>query len=130
MGGRHVRWREAVAVTLLLALAGAAWAQEAYTVKGLRMNKVTLYKDCNMEGKGREFTREDLERSKPWVVTKDPKTSVHYWTKMDDGDYCVKAFAIETDKPVPVVQGEECGTKVAGRPLKTGAVRGVGGRCP
>ncbi len=129
MGERHVRWREVALVTLLLGTGGAAWAQETFTVTGLRMSKVTLYKDCNMEGKGREFTREDLEKRKPWVVTKDPKTSVYYWAKMDDGNYCVKAFAVETDRAVPVVRDEECGTKVAGRPLKTGAVRGVGEKC-
>lgn len=128
MRGQCVRWREAIVVTGLLAAGGAAWAEEAFNVTGLRMNKVTLYKDCNME-KGVPFTREDLEKRKPWRATKDPNTSVHYWVKMDDGNYCVKAFAVETDRAVPVAKDEECNTRVAGRPPKTGAVRGVGEEC-
>jgi hypothetical protein len=128
MRGRHVRGREAVGAALLLIAGGAAWAQDAFNVTGLRMSRVTLYKDCNME-KGMPFTREDLEKRKPLRATKDPNTSVHYWVKLDDGNYCVKAFAVETDKPVPVVRDEECNTKVAGRPPKTGAIRGVGEKC-
>jgi hypothetical protein len=123
-----VRGREAVGAALLLIAGGAAWAQDAFNVTGLRMSRVTLYKDCNME-KGMPFTREDLEKRKPLRATKDPNTSVHYWVKLDDGNYCVKAFAVETDKPVPVVRDEECNTKVAGRPPKTGAIRGVGEKC-
>lgn len=128
MRGRRVRWRETAGAVLVLIAGGAAWAQEAFTVTGLRMNRVTVYKDCNME-KGIPFTRDDLEKRKPLRATRDPNTSVHYWVKLDDGDYCVKAFAVETDKPVPVVKDEECNTKVAGRPPKTGAVRGVGEKC-
>ena len=128
MRGRRVRWREAAGAALVLIVGGAAWAQDAFNVTGLRMNRVTLYKDCNME-KGIPFTRDDLEKRKPLRATKDPNTSVHYWVKLDDGNYCVKAFAVETDKPVPVVKDEECNTKVAGRPPKTGAVRGVGEKC-
>jgi hypothetical protein len=41
----------------------------------------------------------------------------------------VKAFAVETDRAVPVAKDEECNTRVAGRPPKTGAVRGVGEGC-
>ncbi len=128
MGGPGVRWREAIVVALLLTATGAAWAEEAFNVVGLRMSKVTLYKDCNMD-KGIPFTREDLDKRKPWRATRDSSTAVYYWVKMDDGNYCVKAFAVETDKPVPVVKDEECHTRVAGRPPKTGAVRGVGEGC-
>jgi len=128
MGRRFMRWREAIIVAGLLGADGAAWAQEAFNVTGLRMNKVMLYKDCNME-KGVPFTREDLEKRKPWPAKKDPNTSVYYWVKMDDGNYCVKAFAVETDRTVPVARDEECKTSVAGRPPKTGAVRGVGEGC-
>lgn len=138
MKRRLGRWREAAVAALVLAVGAAGWAPAVtaqatpgagpFNIVGLRMSKVTLYKDCSME-KGVPFSREDLEKRKPWRATSDPKTAVYYWVKMDDGDYCVKAFAVETDRVVPVVKGEECQTRVAGRPPKTGAVRGVGERC-
>ena len=101
---------------------------EAFNIVGLRMSKVTLYRDCSMD-KGVSFSREDLEKRKPWRATNDAKTAVYYWVKMDGADYCVKAFAVETDRVVPVAKDEECKTRVAGRPPKTGAVRGVGESC-
>ena len=138
MTRRIGRWREATAAVLVLAGASAAGAPavsaqatpgpETFNIVGLRMNKVTLYKDCSMD-KGVAFSREDLEKRKPWRATNDAKTAVYYWVKMDGGDYCVKAFAVETDRVVPVVKDEECKTRVAGRPPKTGAVRGVGESC-
>jgi hypothetical protein len=87
-----------------------------------------LYQNCNLE-KGVPFTREDLEKRKPLRATSDPKTAVYYWIKLENTDYCVKAFAVETDRTVPVVKDEACRTRVAGRPPRTGAVRGVGEGC-
>ena len=101
---------------------------QSFNIVGLRMNKVTLYRECAMD-KGVSISRDDVEKRKPWRATSDPKTSVYYWVKMDGVDYCVKAFAVETDRVVPVAKDEECRTRVAGRPPKTGAVRGVGENC-
>jgi hypothetical protein len=126
-----------VTAGLVLAAATVAWpaaprAQDppaqSFNIVGLRMNKVTLYRECAMD-KGVSISREDVEKRKPWRATTDPKTSVYYWVKMDGADYCVKAFAVETDRTVPVAKDEECRTRVAGRPPKTGAVRGVGENC-
>jgi hypothetical protein len=138
MRRRLERWREAVVAAVVLAGATAGWTPgvsaqgtpgpEAFNIVGLRMSKVTLYRDCSMD-KGVSFSREDLEKRKPWRATNDAKTAVYYWVKMDGGDYCVKAFAVETDRVVPVAKDEECKTRVAGRPPKTGAVRGVGESC-
>ena len=138
MKRRRERWREAAVAAVVLAGATAGWTPgvsaqgtpgpEAFNIIGLRMSKVTLYRDCSMD-KGVSFSREDLEKRKPWRATNDAKTAVYYWVKMDGGDYCVKAFAVETDRVVPVVKDEECKTRVAGRPPKTGAVRGVGESC-
>lgn len=138
MKRRPERWREAVVAAVALAGATAGWTPgvsaqgtpgpETFNIVGLRMSKVTLYRDCSME-KGVSLSREDLEKRKPWRATNDAKSAVYYWVKMDGGDYCVKAFAVETDRPVPVVKDEECRTRVAGRPPKTGAVRGVGESC-
>ena len=137
MKRRPERWREAAVAAMVLAGA-VGWTPgvsaqgtpgpEAFNIIGLRMSKVTLYRDCSMD-KGVPFSREDLEKRKPWRATNDAKTAVYYWVKMDGGDYCVKAFAVETDRVVPVVKDEECRTRVAGRPPKTGAVRGVGESC-
>jgi len=137
MKRRPERWREAAVAAMVLAGA-VGWTPgvsaqgtpgpEAFNIIGLRMSKVTLYRDCSMD-KGVPFSREDLEKRKPWRATADAKTAVYYWVKMDGGDYCVKAFAVETDRVVPVVKDEECRTRVAGRPPKTGAVRGVGESC-
>ena len=138
MRRRLDRWREAAVTAAVLAVAGAGWTPgasaqatsgpESFNIVGLRMSRVTLYKDCSMD-KGVAFSREDLEKRKPWRATTDAKTAVYYWVKMDGAEYCVKAFAVETDRVVPVVKDEECRTRVAGRPPKTGAVRGVGENC-
>ena len=135
MRRRLERWREAA---VALAVSSVGWTPgvsaqvttgaEAFIIVGLRMSKVTLYRDCSMD-KGVPFSREDLEKRKPWRATNDAKTAVYYWVKMDGADYCVKAFAVETDRVVPVAKDEECKTRVAGRPPKTGAVRGVGESC-
>lgn len=137
MTRRLGRWRRAVLAGVVLAAAGAVWppplpAQnnptQSFNIVGLRMGKVTLYRECAMD-KGVTISREDVEKRKPWPATSDPKTSVYYWVKMDGADYCVKAFAVETDRAVPVAKDEECQSRVAGRPPKTGAVRGVGEKC-
>jgi hypothetical protein len=118
----------AAAVSILLGGISDVASQEAFSVVGLRMSKVTLYRDCNMD-KGMSFSREDFEKRKPLRATTDPKTAVYYWVRLDGVDYCVKAFAVETDRVVPVVKDAECQTRVAGRPPKTGAVRGIGEGC-
>lgn len=137
MTRRLGRWRSAVLAGLGLAAAGAVWpahlpAQDnptqSFNITGLRMSKVTLYRQCAMD-QGVTLSREDVEKRKPWPATSDPKTAVYYWVKMDGADYCVKAFAVQTDRAMPVAKDEECRTRVAGRPPKTGAVRGVGENC-
>jgi len=117
----------AAAVVSVLFVSGAL-AQDAFNVVGLRLSKVTLYRDCSMD-KGMSFSREDLDKRKPLRATADPKTAVYYWVKIDGADYCVKAFAVETDRTVPVSKTGDCRSQVAGRPPKTGAVRGLGEVC-
>ena len=129
MGIRQSLVSPATVLFMSLVVADAASSQETLHVTGLRMNKVTLYKDCDTT-KGVPFTREDLEKRKPWQATRDPSTALHYWVTMDGQKYCVRAFAVETDRPV-TVGGDiaECQTRVAGSQPKTGAVRGVGESC-
>lgn len=124
---RYLAGAAAVVSVLFVDVSGTL-AQDAFNVVGLRLSKVTLYRDCSMD-KGLAFSREDLDKRKPLRATVDPKTAVYYWVKIDGADYCVKAFTVETDRAVPVVKDEECRTRVAGRPPKTGAVRGLGEVC-
>src|SRR5690242_11273182 len=137
MTRRLGRWHRAVTAGLVLAAATAAWpaapraqdtSTQSFNIVGLRMSKVTLYRERAMD-RGASISREDGEKRKPWRATTDPKTSASYGAKMDGADYCVKAFAVETDRALPVAKDEECRARVAGRPPKTGAVRGVGENC-
>lgn len=126
MGIRRFRVGQAAVLFMSLILADVVSSQETFNVTRLRLSKVTLYKDCD-PAKGTSFTREDLEKRKPWPATTDPNTALHYWVTLDGEKYCVKAFAVETDRPVAAVG--ECQTQVAGAPPRTGAVRGLGESC-
>jgi len=130
MRARSIRLPEATVVALLLAGAGTAWAQETFNVKGLRTDKVTLY-DCNPDKEKRrpqrEVAKKDFRGS--WSATRDPSSTLYLKVRVDKSEYCVRAFAVETDKPVTIQKDKECGAMVAGRQLKTGATRGVGEEC-
>jgi hypothetical protein len=130
MGRRRMRWREGLGITLVLcgASAGpAAPAEESWTVKGLRTEKVTLY-DCNPDRDKRkplmDVTRKDFKG--PWVATRDPASPLYLKVQVDHVEYCVRAFAVDTEKPVAIDRDRECGAMVAGKLPKTGATRGVG----
>ena len=131
MSARNMRPPEAIVVLLLLAGAGTAWAQETFNVKGLRTEKVTLY-DCNPEKEKRkpqkEVAKKDFRGS--WPAARDPSSPLYLKVQVDKSEYCVRAFAVETDKPVVIQKDKECGAMVAGRQQKTGATRGVGEACP
>jgi hypothetical protein len=118
-----MRLRPEIVATLLLAAAGTAAADQPLNITGLRTDPITLYKDCKMD-QGIPVTRQQFQG--PWAAVKKD-SSLYFWVKRSDGDYCVKAFSVQTDQ-AKVVDGE-CGAKVAGRPPRTGAVRGVGGGC-
>ncbi|HEY7869996.1 MAG TPA: hypothetical protein VIF59_12255 [Methylomirabilota bacterium] len=125
-----MRWREALGIGLLLAGADAAGAQETFTVKALRTEKVTLY-DCNPEKDKRkpqrEVARKDFQGG--WPATRDPASSLYLKVQVDRTEYCVRAFSVETDRTVTIEKDQECGAMVAGKQPKTGATRGVGEKC-
>jgi hypothetical protein len=134
MRGRPMRWREALGIALLLAgaAAPAAMAQgtDAFSVKGLRTAKVTLY-DCNKEKDKRQAIR-DVTRDKfvgPWPAIRDPDSPLYLKVQVDQMEYCVRAFAVETDRTVTIQKDIECRAMVAGKQPKTGATRGVGEEC-
>jgi hypothetical protein len=126
MSIRQLLVSPATVLFMSLVVADVASSQETLNVTGLRMNRITLYKDCDTT-QGVPFTREDLEKRKPWPATRDPSSTLNYWVTMDGQKYCVRAFAVETDQAVTV--GGECQPRVAGGQPKTGAVRGVGETC-
>ena len=125
MRERRVRWRPEIAGVVLLVLAGSAWAQE-FNITGLRTDSVTLYRDCKMD-QGVPISKQQFQG--PWPARKDPGSTLYFHVVRDGVKYCVKAFSVWTDQTVKVDKDSECGAKVAGRPPKTGAVRGVGEGC-
>lgn len=135
MRGRHVRWRETLAIALVLLGGGgagsaAAQGDETFSVKGLRTEKVTLY-DCNKEKDKRKAVRE-VTREKfvgPWPATRDPDSPLYLKVQVERVEYCVRAFAVDTDKTVTIQKDIECRATVAGKQPKTGATRGVGEEC-
>lgn len=130
MRGRRMRWREALGIAVLLAAGAPAWGQETFSVKGLRTEKVTLY-DCNPEKDKRRAQREVARKdfTAAWPATRDPASPLYLRVQVDRAEYCVRAFAVETDRPVVIQKDAECGTMVAGKQPKTGATRGVGEAC-
>jgi hypothetical protein len=129
MRGRRVRWREALGIALLV-LGGVGFApaaEETFSVKGLRTEKVTLY-DCNPEKDKRkavkDVARKDFQGA--WPATRDPASSLYLRVLVDRDEYCVRAFAVETDRTVTIGRDSQCGAMVAGKQPKTGATRGVG----
>jgi hypothetical protein len=130
MRERRMRWCEALGIALLLggpSAAPAAAAEETWSVKGLRTEKVTLY-DCNPDRDKRkpqmDVARKDFKG--PWVATRDPASPLYLKVQVDRAEYCVRAFAVDTEKPVAIERDRECGAMVAGKLPKTGATRGVG----
>lgn len=134
MGRRRMWGREALGIALLLwgtSTGSAAAAEETWMVKGLRTEKVTLY-DCNPDRDKRkpqiDVSRKDFKG--PWVATRDPASPLYLKVQVERVEYCVRAFAVETDKTVTIQKDMECRAMVAGKQPKTGATRGVGEECP
>ena len=135
MRGRRMRWREALAIALVLVGGGgagsaAAQGNETFSVKGLRTDKVTLY-DCNKEKDKRRAVKE-VTRDKfvgPWPAIRDPDSPLYLKVQVEQVEYCVRAFAVDTDKAVTIQKDIECRAMVAGKQPKTGATRGVGEEC-
>jgi hypothetical protein len=125
-----MRWREALGIGLLLAGATAPAVAETFSVKGLRTEKVTLY-DCNPDKDKRrpqmDVARKDFHAA--WPATRDPVSPLFLRVQIERTEYCVRAFAVETDRPVAIQKDAECGAMVAGKQPKTGATRGVGEAC-
>ena len=74
-----------------------------------------------------EVAREDFKG--PWPATRDPASPLYLRVQVEQVEYCVRAFAVDTDKTVTIQKDSECRATVAGKQPKTGATRGVGEEC-
>jgi hypothetical protein len=116
--------RNALIVLVLLAAVTTAAAQGATQVTKLRMPKVALY-DCADGSKKMDFAQKDFQT--PWPVTAKPTEAGLLPVKVGGVDYCVRLYAVETDKAITTTS--ECGALVAANQPKSGATRGVGEEC-
>jgi len=116
--------RSAVIVLALLAVAVTAAAQEVWQVTKLRTPKVALY-DCADGSKKTDFAQKDFQA--PWPVTSGPSDAGLLGVKVNGTDYCVRAYAVETNKAITAKT--DCGALVAANQPKMGATRGVGEDC-
>jgi hypothetical protein len=116
----------ALVVFLLLATVATAASQDASRVTKLRMPKVGLYKCPDGTEKLKEVSQSDFRGS--WPVTGKPTDSGLLPVKVDGADYCVRMYAVETDKVIST--SSDCGAVVASNQPKSGATRGVGENCP
>lgn len=131
MTRRPMRWRDALGFTLALSAVAAPVAAETFSVTALRTEKVTLY-DCNPD-KDKRKAQAEVDRKSfvpAWPATRDPVSPLYLKVHANGGEYCVRAFAVQTDRPVRIEKDAECGAMVAGKQPKTGAIRGVGEKCP
>jgi len=121
---RSVVRRDAVVAVGLLAVVGTATAQDAWKVTKLRTEKVALY-DCKDGNKKSEYARKDFRD--PWPVLGLPTAGGLLPVRVDGQSYCVRPYAVETNKPVAA--SSECGAVVAAGQAKSAATRGMGEEC-
>ena len=114
--------RELIVAAVLLGLVAAAAAQDAWHVTRLRTANVTLF-DCKDGSKKTEYAQKDFQA--PWPILAGPSEAGLLTVKVGADQYCVRAYAVETNKPVAA--SSDCGALVAANQPKAGATRGVGG---
>lgn len=113
--------REVTLVIALLGVVGVAAAQDVQVTK-LRTAKVALL-DCKDGAKKMDYAQKDFQA--PWPVLAGPSEAGLLTVKVGNEQYCVRAYAVETNKPVAA--SSDCGALVAANQPKAGATRGVGG---
>jgi len=111
-----------IVVAMLLGVVATAAAQDAVQVTKLRTPKVVLF-DCADGSKKADFAQKDFQA--PWPVLAGPSDAGLLTVKVGAEQYCVRAYAVETNKPVAA--SSDCGALVAANQPKAGATRGVGG---
>jgi hypothetical protein len=123
---RSLRGSAAVLAALVLAAPAAARAQDGMKVLRLRTEKVPLYDCADSARRKTEFARKDFQGSWP-VVSGGTTPSGFLRVQVGGEQYCVRAYAVETDKPIAA--SSECGAVVAAAQQKSAATRGLGAEC-
>ncbi len=126
MTTRHLLRLEAIAVLLLLGAPDAGRAEESrFNVTALRADRIDLY-DCGDKKKtGQELTKVGFSGSLPAAT--ESGSPLYLRVHVNGQPYCVKAFAVQTDKTIAVPE-TKC-VQVAGKQPGSGATRGIGNRC-
>ena len=127
MRTRHPLRLEAIVLLLLLGAPGAGRAQEGrLNVTALRSERVDLY-ECGEDKKktDQKLTRAGFSGSLP--ACSEPGSSLYLRVHVNGQPYCVRAYAVETDKTV-AVPDSKC-IQVAGKQVNTGSNRGIGNGC-
>jgi hypothetical protein len=81
--------------------------------------------DCNDGSKKGDFAKSAFRAPWPAGPSKQPGLLA---VQVNGAWYCVRAYAVETNKPVDVKA--ECGAVVAEKHPKSAATRGIGEECP
>lgn len=120
--GHKLGWTIAMGLGLA-STTSVCWSQEKLEVTKLRTESVALL-DCNdLSKQPKLFARSEF--TKPWTVIEKGAPSGLLKVKVDDQDYCVRPFAVETNKRVGA---PECGVLLAAGP-RAAATRNLGGEC-
>ena len=99
----------------------------SFNVTALRTERVDLYECAAEKKKIGQLARATFTGALP-AATVDG-SSLYIQVNVNGGQYCVKAFAVQTDKEITAPKDVECGTILAGRQEKTSSTRGIGEGC-
>jgi hypothetical protein len=132
--GRLPALRLEVVIGVLLVLAVGTAAAQGRQVTKLRTDKVTLFSCASDEREGLlgQFSEENKEVARTtsppeWPILSEPSKAGRLVVKVDEKLYCVRAYAVETNKPIHTEA--DCGTMVAAAQPRSGATRGLGEKC-
>jgi hypothetical protein len=118
---------DAVVGLLLLGVWSGIGAEETLKVVKLRTEKVGLF-DCKDSTKKSEFSKKEFREPWPVLSTSSVTPPSGFLQVVVGGEhYCVRAYTVETNKPIPA--SAECGALVAVDQPKSAATRGLGKEC-
>jgi hypothetical protein len=132
--GKQSALRPEVVIAILLGVAVGTVAAQGRQVTKLRTDKVTLFSCAADEREGLlgQFSEENKEVARTtsppeWPILSEPSKAGRLVVKVGEKLYCVRAYAVETNKPIHTEA--DCGTMVAAAQPRSGATRGLGQNC-
>jgi hypothetical protein len=131
---RRSALRPEVVIAVLLGVAVGTAAAQGRQVTKIRTDKVTLF-SCTSDERGNllgEFSEKNEEVARTttapgWPILSEPSKAGRLVVQVGDKLYCVRAYAVETNKPIHAEA--DCGTMVAAAQPRSGATRGLGEKC-